>query len=362
VQTQDRPDPSATTTTTTRTTDEPGPAVGAPEPRRRHVPTAVAVAAGAVGMLVLGAVGAVVLGQVSMRVHGPQQLAEDYLAALEDGRATDALALVPAAVIEDEYGVISTDLTLMTDAVYAEATDRPTDGRVSEVVVDGTRATITVRYRQGATSVTQTLTARKTGTTAGFVDEWELEPMAHGFIDMGGASVVGTLTVGTQELDASMLWTMTALPGTYTVTGPTSSWFDPEEATVTVRGDGQVTLGTVASPTAAFRAEAAHVVDDVLRRCLSSTLAQPYDCPNSSAAMAGLSDITWTLTTAPEYEIVTDSYSGASLEVSTTTPGTVTVSGTTTGGERSTTTVAFEPSGLVYLEGGIVSYRDYGTY
>jgi hypothetical protein len=353
--------PSGPATTIPRPASDASPAGPRTTARRRLL------VVGAAALLVLGVGATVVVNLVNTRVFGPQHLAQDYLDALEDGRAGDALALVAATAGSDEYGSLSLDTSLLSDEVYADATDRPTQGSVKDVRLSGGTATITVRYRQGTITVEQTIEAERVGRTAGLFDRWELRPTVYGELTVSAASGQRNLVIGDQELTSRYgSWTLAALPGTYTLSGTSSRWLDARDVRATVLGDGSTRVSdALTAPNAALAEKAPQVVEEFLAACVASTLAQPDGCPNSSIVMSGATDIVWTLDVAPQFAIE-ESYSGDGYYVRGTSAGSATATGTLTSttlghpaGEQFSFTVDLTLSGRIWVEGDQVSYDDY---
>ncbi|HEY0187530.1 MAG TPA: hypothetical protein VGC67_08580 [Cellulomonas sp.] len=349
---------------------EPDPATHPSTARRR--PRRILIAAAA-GLVLLGGIGAALVRQVGSEADSPASLAQDYLDALEAGQASVALELVPVEPeVLDGYGEVPVETVLLTDSIYAAATDRPTGGRVTRVDRSGDEATITIEYQQGDERVTQTLTALRVDGSGSLPGRWELQPAPIGTV------TVRVPTSTTADLDVSAngvplndqdLWAVAALPGTYTFDGEPTEWLETDEVTVTLLGDGEAKSSrALTRPSAALTERAPQLVEDHLARCLATTLADPPDCPNLADLGSELTDVAWTLDLAPEYELTASHY-GDGFTVRGTAAGSATITGTlvedTAGqaaGETWTARVEIDLDGYVYVKGGTVWYEAYGEY
>jgi hypothetical protein len=328
--------------------------------RRTPLPRLALWLGGAGALVLLLVLVGLTIGLVNSRLMGPQRLAQDYLDALADGRAADALALVPSAEDPDADDYLPVDTTLLTDEAYAAATDRPTGGRVTRVERDGATATLTLRYRQGGSEVTQQIEAERVGTRWGIFDRWELRATVYGRIALlsGGEGV----TANDVALPDGYWGDAVALPGTYTFRGGSSQWLDGQDVGITVAGTEPVQLrGPLTVPTEALRTQAGVLVEDFLARCVAATVAEPEDCPIAAPALHDASAVTWTLDVAPEYRLV-ESALGDSYTVRGTAPGSATATGVLPSGDPTSVTVPIDLLGEVRAEGDTAWYSDYSGY
>ncbi|WP_309058179.1 hypothetical protein [Streptomyces sp.] len=168
------------------------------------------LAAGVGAVVVVGVV-AVATSIVSRVAFSPEKPVLAYLAAIEEGRAADALELA-GITLRDGDGL------LLTDEVYAEVADRPTASRVTSVVRRGKSAAVSVRSEQAGGSVSETFQVRSDGRRMLFFDRWVLHD--HPIPEL---SVLSALP---HEADAFLVdgvahsaddGRVLVLPGTYTV-------------------------------------------------------------------------------------------------------------------------------------------------
>ncbi|HEY0215246.1 MAG TPA: hypothetical protein VGC57_02510 [Cellulomonas sp.] len=320
-------------------------------------------------LVVLGVGGAIAVDQINTRAFGPEGVAEDYLAALEDGSASTALELGGAA----DSGAVDlsgAESALLTDQVYGAATDRPTRGRVTDVQRSGDSATITVEYEQGGQMVTESLYAERDGRTAVLFDRWRLTAPTVGTIGVYLTSDAETLLVNGVEVPVSDAWSLSALPGSYTLALPSSRWTESTEVTATVLGSQWTDVdGPTITPSDALEEEAVGQAEDYLAACLASTEVDPDDCPNSAWVWDDLTGVTWTLDQAPVLALdPAGSWTSGDYDVLTEQAGTATLTGTYTedswdhaAGEAYTETVDIELDGYVTVSGDSVTFH-YGWY
>jgi hypothetical protein len=318
---------------------------------------------GVAALVVLGVGGAIAVSQINQRVFGPEQVAQEYLDALEAGDASTAIEIGSVDTLE-------VDEALLTDEIYAAATDRPTDGQVVDVERSGDSAVLTVEYQQRGATVTETLFARRTGSTAVLFDEWQLRGNSIGTITLSNSAAGDALTVNDVDVVLADGWTLAALPGTYTLAGAESRWLDSGETSVTVRGTGWADAETpAATPSAELETEVDRLVSDYLATCIASTETEPADCPNESWVYYDLAGVTWTLDTAPVVSLNLDySWEEGEYVLDTVTPGSATLTGTYAEetwshaiGEPYSETVEIEMYGTIVVDGDDVRY-EYSRY
>lgn len=99
--------------------------------------------------------------------YGPENEVEDYLQALVDGKASDALDIMEPNVVNDQQA-------LLADDVYAAAENRPTDFDVTDIDVDGDDAVVEVEVTQNGKTYEQEFELEKSGKHYVVFDEWEM--------------------------------------------------------------------------------------------------------------------------------------------------------------------------------------------
>ncbi|MGN8244407.1 hypothetical protein ACTHAM_001310 [Cellulomonas soli] len=173
-----------------------------------------------VTLSILGAV--VVLGGllgaravVSSVFFSPEAPAMAYVEAIQDGRASDALALADPDLPTDQR-------TLLTDDVYGAVENRPTGGHVTDVRTSGDDAWVTVESKQDGATVTQELQLTRQGHAFLLFDRWVLVSPAIPDVDVYAALPMDatSVLVNGVETDLRDMSVFSALPGTYTLSLP----------------------------------------------------------------------------------------------------------------------------------------------
>lgn len=98
---------------------------------------------------------------------GPQQKVEEYLTAIVDGRASDALALL-------DVNVTSTERVLLSDDVYAAADNRPTEFRIDDVEYGEDAVQVTAQVKQEGKNYPIVFTLVADGRQSMFFDDWRI--------------------------------------------------------------------------------------------------------------------------------------------------------------------------------------------
>lgn len=250
----------------------------APVPPRRSHRRAIKAWLWTIGILVvLGVGGYCALWFVNVNYYGPEGTVRQYLSALQDGRASDAIAAGRIELPADD----SFSRTLLSDEAYQQATDRPSDIEIVRVERDDAGTRVVASYTIGGAQKEQTFAVEQDGREYLIFDRWRLsaqslanlrvqvEPRGgsvaiagQGFdleaaakaasatfsstaTTSGSSSTYGSYssgpsTSGTASGDAlpQGLVTLPALPGTYSVDiTPVASVWEVENATVSVGFD-----------------------------------------------------------------------------------------------------------------------------
>ncbi|MEV7974083.1 hypothetical protein [Cellulomonas sp. NPDC089187] len=285
------------------------PAVPMDPERQRKIRRRVIWAVSSVGaVVVLLVAGVITIAQINSRVYGPGAQAQEFFDALEQGSASDALAMA-------DLDLSPADQALLTDEIYGAAESRPQDMRVRSTTTYGSTASVSVEFTQGDRSVTGSVLLEKTGRTGVFFDQWRIIDAPLGSLSTSLYDTEEVVVNGqTVTLEAS---TVTVLPGEYTVSLPESTWMESSTATAVVYGDAWTTLDEVAlSPNAEFETEAKRVVDEYLNGCLAQADLAPRNCPNQAWEWRTVNDLTWTMDEAPTYSFEPSWRSDTSFTVS----------------------------------------------
>lgn len=277
---------------------------GQPQPMSRR---SKAVIGGCVGLLVLAGLGWVLVDQVGKRYFGPEGVALDYASALVDGRGDDAMEAGSVNIANDERA-------LLGDAVYGEASGRPENAEITDVVEsdDGESAEVELEFEQEGERFTQTLSAERTGTTMLVFPEWELQPVTTGITSV---TVQGsTLEVNGEKVDLSSIAStggsddtgvtaqtdmegettgyqvsLPAFPGRYSFEVPGTTWTQGEtgeqqiKAADDVHGSGTQSIELSSTPSQKFEDEVEAAVKKKVDDCSTDYNGNspcPFDAPD----------------------------------------------------------------------------------
>lgn len=267
---------------------------------------------------------------VARTVFSPHHTAEEYLQAVVDGRAEDALTAMGPNVTDELRA-------LATDEVYQAAADRPDRFELGDVHRDGSDATVEATIYQSGKAYPLELGLTKSGTQAVVFSDWSLE---NGDLAGRAAYVSGPsqLTVNEVDVDVSPSGQGAAensddtfsdgvdeaavenlaaesgqvlLPGTYIFTAPEGSKYlsngEDLELTITPGELSATPIEFSQRYTSAFEDDAIAQVEQRLEACLADQSIRIDDCEAASwedtnwNAMSGMERI-WDR--APEIELV----------------------------------------------------------
>jgi len=174
----------------------------------------------------------------------PEGVVMSFMSALDKGQAEEALSLSGMSVPS------GADTALLTDAVYAAATDRPTGAKVTSVQSsDDSHATVAIAYTLAGKPLSATFAVTLMTPETGKSKVWQIDPQpfgdafAAGYGDLTGSARLaldpwytdGELTVDgeTIHLPASASGNVTELvfPGTYTFAVASTALLPPLSAT-----------------------------------------------------------------------------------------------------------------------------------
>jgi hypothetical protein len=261
--------------------------------------TAVRVAIGVGACLVIGVL-AVAHAVIGRTVFSPEKPVLAYVRAIEEGRASDALALAEVDVPTDERG-------LLADEVYAEVPDRPTDGRVTEVARRGGNAIVVVESRQSGATVSSHYDVRTNGRHLLLWDRWELAAQTVPTTSVYSAlpRVATPFAVnGVDQLGGEGAFR--AFPGTYTVSlaipEGAEDLIGSESVEVTVSADAFSSSLVTESALAHVLTDRAHTdvvaatEDHITSTCLAARSLDVPECAISSWAYRAeeATGVTWT--------------------------------------------------------------------
>ncbi|PKT68130.1 hypothetical protein CW362_36595 [Streptomyces populi] len=258
---------------------------------------------GLIVAVVLGGGGTAAWAVVDSQVYGPEAAAEDYVQAVADGRAEDALELLDGS----PSGRLLTQAALAAQRKAAPMTDVSVD----EVDASDTTATVTVSYSVGGNEheTSLLLVADEEDKHLGLWRRWKVsDGLAR--VDVTASSLlreakVNGVTVPLEDGSAEL----TVFPGTVTVEGVDSGY-------VAASGGGSVVVdpgdsGSADGLDAALTAEGEHaaqqaVVTELAQCAERSTTLEPEDCPispdNYYSSVDEAEDVHWTQQSEPVLE------------------------------------------------------------
>lgn len=294
---------------------------------------------------------------VNAQVFGPERAVREYFAALEDGSADQALEQIRVEVGES-------DRVALTDAIYAEASARPTDLVITGSRVDSSGATVDVEYDQDGHAIRETLALERRGTTAGVFDQWRLVSYRLGSLDLMHNYDATEIILNGVPVPLTGAGSVQVFPGEYQVALPGPDLLESSTQTVRVYGlSDQVTVPELTlTPTEEFTERAEAELTDFLAGCLDGTAASGVRCPSMFWVPTDVEDLTWTITTAPEYSY--EQGSDASTFYVRATGGTVALRGTYAGssylaGGEYADDAPISFSGQLTIEGDDLTFSTY---
>ncbi|WP_162893171.1 hypothetical protein [Microbacterium halotolerans] len=242
------------------------------------------------GIVVLIVAGLLVRGYFAGTQYSPQAKVENYLQAIVDGNASDALELW-------EPNVTSAERVLLTDEVYAAAENRPTAFEIGTVTeIDGgasIAATLTVDSKRYDVS----FELEKAGSAAVVFDDWKIVSGPEQTVRIGDVSqVVQVNGVGvdlseiavTEFADEndhqwSELTDIPVLPGDYTFTAPEAdglfTYGDDQVATALPNADFQTGWEQLEAPQ--FASFTVKWTDDAQQQAIDQVQARIDECMKS---------------------------------------------------------------------------------
>lgn len=279
--------------------------------------------------------GVMVHSHLANTTYSPSRVVEKYCRALVDGKASEANEIYYPNVIDAQR-------ILMSDEVYAAASDRPSACRITNTNITGDTATVDAAITVSGKSDTVTFTLRKAGSQALLFNRWRVDDGPAQAIRLGPA-VGKTTTVNGVEVDTSAFASVDpanpsgegkkdskndaagadrllyVLPGTYTFAAPASMEYvdfgGDQSLTATPGNYNGADLETL--PELAFtpqwsEAAGSAAIDQVkakVSQCMTANTFKPAGCSSGfemyepSYAVTG---ITRTWKSEPSYTFVTE--------------------------------------------------------
>ena len=268
-------------------------------------PLWIALVAGGTALLLALGVTSFVLMLQAKAAADPARLVSAYLAQVRDGHIEAAMRMEGRKPDASE--------PLLTDAVYAKATERLSDFRILHVRTSGDRALVDVQTTAGGASARSSLELASEGWTPGAllgVVAWRLKPVELSMIDLHvGAPGSIAATVAGAKVDPARHPALLAFPGRYALDVPAASpFFTVKGASVAVAGFQQrEELKTSAELTQKGKDAAVAAANAWVQACMQGG-------PKPTGCSFGLTDGAtdgevwtnqkWTLSTQPQVTVL----------------------------------------------------------
>ena len=232
--------------------------------------------------VIVSLIGALVAGyfirdHLAKTTYGPQGRVESYLAALVEGRATDAIALL-------DPDVTSAERVLLTDEVYRSADIRPTGYEILDVRIGEKTATVDASLTMDAKRYPVAFELRKSGTVNIFFDDWTLTSGPRQSIQVSGAAIASRVNGAQVNLTSVAVSDVLAvLPGSYIFDAPKGTdhlSFGSPQTVVVVPGAAPAEVAFYQSWTPAASTDAIAQVNERIATCMTSNKFHPAGCEN----------------------------------------------------------------------------------
>lgn len=333
----------------------PQPAEGKRPPVGTMKKTIILLSAVAAAVLLL-VLGSVAIGVLNSTRYGPEAAVRTYLAAISQGRASQAGTLV-------DPGVTGNSAVLLSDDVLGDAPARMTNARVTTVTTRGESAAAEISYTVDGTAFDDVLELSTSGTRGIFFDTWTIDTPLLSSVSVHAAH--GTIvSVNGTDVDIATDSDLAAYPGTYEVGPPESGFFDAAARTVTVGTGPKATPGIVElelRQSEKLTAAVQEALNAHLDACVTSTADDPEECGMYTGARYDFADEPVLAYRVETYPVVTVDDSGAYF---TSDGGTVTAVATGTliaggtGSRSYTTHSGWGLRGSVLIDGETVTLED----
>lgn len=265
------------------------------------------IIAGAAALLVVVlAVGSIVAVNVIRNSNGPDKAVSAYLDAMVAGDATKAIELSKPTVPEG-------DKALLSNAVYAKTKDRISGYKILSTSIQGNRATVQAEVEVAGIKNTARYTLAQVNPSL-LNSNWTLSGLQVSAIGLSVPEGTNKISVNGVDVPvsssasaSSRFLELPALPGTYTVSLPSSSKYLTGEPVKLTVGAGSTPVGKTgtleAGPNEAFIKEANAQVSAALDKCTAQKVLRPKGCPFASYEFYDVRNVSWRVTKAPTLKI-----------------------------------------------------------
>lgn len=288
----------------------PGAVPGAPvtveyKPLSKQAKRNVIIGAGAAGLISVLAIGGAITVNVVKAANGPDAMVEAYLEALVKGDAARAMEI-------SDPSVPNTERVLLTNDVYAKATNRVDGFTIGKTSIVDERAVVAAQLRQNGEKVEASFVLTKNNPTW-LNDNWSMKENGPGELRFSSDNSLKALMVNGVEVSldgvgetGGSYYTLPAFPGTYQLDLPaTSKYLESTPATAVVsigRGRSGGTARLAVETNDAFDQAVVEKVNGHLAACAAQTTLEPEGCPFSGYSYSDTRDVAWKVTKEPVVE------------------------------------------------------------
>lgn len=283
----------------------------------------LALAGGAVGLVAVLVGGGAIAANVIRAGNGPEKAVEEFLTAMVDGNAEEAMAIADPSIPNSER-------VLLTNEIYQKAAARPDGFSVLETTETGDSASVTVELRQNGVKTETSYELVKSDPTF-LNNNWALKGIGTGLVSVQVDPDVSTVLVNDVEvplagidIEGGYAYQLPALPGNYTVGLPETSKYlsaEPATAVVSIQDTGAgKPVSLEPEPNAAFNTAVQEQYKALMKGCAAQQTLDPEGCPFSTYAFSDIRNVSWEITKEAVIKI-NPSYEGDSWTLSADKPG-----------------------------------------
>lgn len=310
----------------------------------------------AAGLVLLLIIGAVVVNVINRTQYGPEATVRSYLAAISQGKASQANELV-------DPGVGKNAASLLADDILGESKALMKNAKVTKVSTRGDSAFAEVSYSIDGTAFDDVLELSKDGKQGVLFDKWKIDkPLLSSVYVYTNQGT--TVSVNGTDVDFGKEYELAAYPGVYEIGAPEGNFFEAESQTF-VAGTGSkanyeaVELDLV--PSEGLTQAVQEALNAHLDACAASKTDDPEGCGMYTGARYDFADEPTLKYTVEKYPVVTVDEFGAHFSTEggkVTATATGTLYGGGTGTESYTTDEGWNLSGSIVIDGDEVTLED----
>ncbi len=247
--------------------------------RRRLVIVGVAIS---VTVLLLAS-----LGNYFFTTHHPEAAADKYLSSLEKGNYFNAID-------RSAYG--DSSVVFLKNAIYRETTDRVESYEIQSIDQNANVADAQVEVTVDGKQESSTLKLVQEHKSGFFNDNWHVDDSSQAIQEVRSVVPLSELNINGQTVklndslfgrqEASSFWRIVLLPGTYSFSLPSDSYYRLQNGPIQVRmGLGEQDLSPLnidVKPSSRMWEEADGAIQNWIDACTSADSLAPHGCPVSA--------------------------------------------------------------------------------